>query len=100
MSEMSKAAQDILRERARQIENEGWSEEHDDQHTEGEMALAAACYALSASGYAKGQTPPIWPWSLTWWKPSYGRRDLVRAAALLLAEIERLDRAERKAGRS
>jgi hypothetical protein len=27
-----------------------------------------------------------------WWKPKDRRRDLVRAAALIIAEIERLDR--------
>jgi hypothetical protein len=28
-----------------------------------------------------------------WWKPTNRRRDLVKAGALILAEIERLDRA-------
>lgn len=89
---LSDAARDVLAERQRQVAI-GYDHAHDDEHTESEMALAAGCYALSAGGYAKGQTPPIWPWSLTWWKPAYGRRDLVRAGALILAEIERLDRA-------
>jgi hypothetical protein len=34
-----------------------------------------------------------WPWDLKWWKPTTPRRDLVKAAALIVAEIERLDRA-------
>jgi len=34
-----------------------------------------------------------WPWAEKWWKPKNERRDLVKAAALILAEIERLDRA-------
>ncbi|MFM0328214.1 hypothetical protein [Paraburkholderia strydomiana] len=87
------AARDVLAERQRQVSAEGWTPEHDDDHTEAEMALAAACYAMAAGGYAKGQTPPIWPWSLSWWKPAYGRRDLIKAGALILAEIERVDRA-------
>lgn len=87
------AWRDVLAERRRQINEEGWTSYHDDEHSCSEMALAAACYAMSAGGYAKGQTPPIWPWSPTWWKPAYGRRDLVKAGALILAEIERLDRA-------
>lgn len=33
-----------------------------------------------------------WPWPSKWWKPKSQRRDLVRAGALILAEIERLDR--------
>lgn len=82
----------IAAERARQIAVEGWTPEHDDEHTESEMALAAACYAMTAGGYAKGQIPPIWPWSLEWWKPQYGIRDLVRAGALIAAEIDRLQR--------
>ncbi|MFM0330689.1 Lar family restriction alleviation protein [Paraburkholderia strydomiana] len=90
---LTDAARDVLAERQRQVTAEGWTPEHDDEHTESEMALAAACYAMAAGGYAKGQTPPIWPWSLSWWKPAYGRRDLIKAGALILAEIERLDRA-------
>lgn len=38
----------------------------------------------------------LWPWDREWWKPKDRRRNLVRAAALLIAEIERLDRAEDK----
>lgn len=43
--EMTKAAADVLAERRRQIETEGWTPEHDDRHNAGEMALAASCYA-------------------------------------------------------
>jgi hypothetical protein len=93
------AARAVLAERERQVAEEGWTARHDDIHRASEMALAAACYATSGGGYAKGLTPPMWPWSLKWWKPSYGRRDLVKAGALILAEIERLDRASPKASR-
>lgn len=36
-----------------------------------------------------------WPlsWAKSWLKPKDRRRDLIRAAALIIAEIERLDRA-------
>lgn len=95
----SQAVLDVAAERRRQIELEGWAAEHDDEHSENEMALAAACYAMSAGGYAKGKVPPVWPWVKEWWKPSTARRDLVKAGALILAEIERLDRmAERQEG--
>lgn len=92
---MSAAARDVLTERRRQIEAEGWSPEHDDEHANGGLALAAACYALSSAGI-KGDDPAqlrFWPWGNDWWRPSDRRRDLVKAGALILAEIERLDRA-------
>jgi len=34
-------------------------------------------------------------WAREWWKPKDRRRDLIRAAALIVAEIERLDHALR-----
>lgn len=118
---MSKASDDVLSERQRQIDAEDWTEEHDDQHTDGSLALAAACYArpldkqrtevrgedYDGSG-GRGDcpvwrtehytVPKLWPksWAPSWWKPKNRRRDLVRAAALLIAEIERLDRAASK----
>ena len=97
MSEIfTQAAYDVLAERRRQVEAEGWTPEHDDQHEVGELATAAACYAGNAGGYvwAGGWPGEVWPWAREWWKPSTPRRDLVKAAALILAEIERLDRAE------
>lgn len=88
------AVRDVLAERQRQFSVEGWTPEHDDQQNEEEMAIAAACYAESAAGfYHPGTAPETWPWLSSWWKPLTPRRDLVKAAALILAEIERLDRA-------
>lgn len=90
--EQSQALKDIAAERQRQIESEGWSVEHDDAHTDGSMALAAAAYARAPEGPT---LPPLyWPWSRDWWKPKSRRSNLVRAGALIAAEIERLDRAE------
>jgi len=89
---MTRAATDVLAERQRQVEAEGWTIEHDDQHRNGELATAAACYAEP-----KGLYNFAWPWDREWWKPKDRRRDLVRAGALILAEIERLDRAGRAA---
>lgn len=82
----SGAILDVAAERQRQITGEGWSAEHDDQHTRGELVGAAICYA-------RGWIAAEWLWSLAWWKPKNRRYDLVRAAALLIAEIDRLDRA-------
>ena len=97
-----KAARDIVLERMRQINVEGWSSEHDDQHAFGELAKAAGCYAWIAGQSDElrlifDAPPPTWPWDREWWKPTDRRRDLVKAGALILAEIERLDRIEREA---
>ena len=89
---MTKAADDVIAERERQKTVEGWSESHDDSHTHGELALAASAYAEhAAKGGLYGEDR--WPWGKRLWKPRDCRSDLVRAGALILAEIERLDRA-------
>ncbi len=89
------ALDDIAAERRRQIEAEGWTAEHDDGHSDFELSRAAACYAM-APWWRTERNPPRhslnWPWFSTWWKPTDDRRDLVKAAALIVAEIERLDR--------
>ena len=88
----SPAILDVISERQRHRAVEGWTSEHDDAYQNSELADAAACYALHA--HAQGfSTPAQWPWSPDWWKQSGARRDLVKAGALILAEIERLDRA-------
>ncbi|MBO9125499.1 MULTISPECIES: hypothetical protein [unclassified Rhizobium] len=107
------AIQDVFAERRRQMEAEGWTPDHDDIHGDRSLALAGACYAMfaSVSDNARAGTDlsgclvvggrklpgwsawmEIWPWSRKWWKPSDRRRDLVKAAALIIAEIDRLDR--------
>jgi hypothetical protein len=99
---MSKASDDVLAERQRQITEEGWTPEHDDQQhreTVCGLAVAAGCYAMFADSYPNAeQPPPQWPWDAQWWKPKTYRRDLVRAAAMLVAEIERIDRGSREGG--
>lgn len=102
-AELTAAALDVLAERRRQVEAEGWTAEHDDAHEDGALALAASLYAFQAHedgahrhGLAlarRGTCPYQWPWASDWWKPTDRRRDLVKAGALILAEIERLDRA-------
>ncbi len=82
----SRGCDDIAAERQRQISKEGWTPDHDDEHSDGAMASAALCYI----------DPELvlrhWPWDRKWWKPSDRRRDLVKAGALIAAEIDRLDR--------
>lgn len=98
---MSRASQDVIAERQRQMEQEGWTPEHDDDHAGGELAHAAVCYAycvatfggLPDESFAQIPPPDAWPWLDEWWKPKTPRSALVRAAALLIAEIDRRDRA-------
>lgn len=92
---LSQAATDVLAERRRQVTAEGWTSEHDDQYEDGELIDAAACYAKDSSLWdCVGEPPSDWPWSDKWWKPSKNmRRNLIKACALILVEIERRDRA-------
>ncbi|HDO6896659.1 TPA: hypothetical protein P3M49_005761 [Klebsiella pneumoniae] len=95
-STVTAAAADVLAERKRQVTTEGWTPEHDDQHVNFEMAIAGGLYAISAVDShhkLRNSAPSAWPWDRKWWKPDGPRRDLVKAGALILAEIERLDRA-------
>ena len=99
---LARAIVDVAMERQRQVDVEGYSAEHDDQHSDGALARAAACYAslagtrkrelLVEGPYSPGSAFTSWPWESVWWKPTTPRRDLVKAAALIVAEIERLDR--------
>lgn len=86
------AIEDVITERERQIAVEGWAPAHDDKHQDNELPRAAACYALHGCAPQMDDGPPQWPWAAEWWKPGAPRRNLVKAAALLIAEIERLDR--------
>jgi hypothetical protein len=98
----------IQAERRRQVEQEGWTPEHDDEHACGELSMAARSYASYASTLIR--IPDAhehrnllalggWPWAQEWWKPSPDPiRNLVKAGALLAAEIDRLQRKE-KAGK-
>jgi hypothetical protein len=100
---ISAAARDVLAERARCISAEGWTPEHDDEHDAGELAAAAAAYAIAAAdalhplsqgdgGFAD-EPPLMWPWAREWWKPGPPRRMLEKAGQLTLAQMECIDRA-------
>lgn len=93
----------VTAERIRQFLVEGWTPEHDDHHTLAELASAAACYA----NYAVLQVMDVlteeniqadvidhWPWHIDSWKPAPDPiRNLEKAGALIIAEIDRLTRA-------
>ena len=80
----------IAAERERQIKEEGWTPEHDAQHTGDELARAAVCYALPDR--IPDTIPLVWPWAEEWFKPTPGDRirELTKAGALIAAEIDRL----------
>lgn len=97
----SPVIEEIATERNRQIYEEGFCSPDDDEQVRGQLAMAASCYARQAAlpQLSVGGVPIDWPWKDKWWKPKDTRRDLVRAAALIVAEIERLDRkAKREMG--
>lgn len=82
--------------------------EHDDEHFQGALALAGAAYAWHAALSPEERKrarlhwsklhwlwQQIWPSGWTYgWSPKTPREDLIDAAALIVAEIERIDRAE------
>ena len=86
----------ITAERQRQIDVEGWTPEHDDEHSSSELNRAARFYAKKAQypeSYTDVKAPMGWPWDTEWWKPSPDPiRNLVKAGALIAAEIDRLQR--------
>lgn len=90
----------IADERTRQVNAEGWTAFHDDsQHYSGELVSAAICYAEAGSGFdleispRDGKRPTLWPWEPSSWKPSDDLvRNLVKAGALIAAEIDRVQR--------
>ena len=101
----SPAVKLISAERARQLEVEGWTLGHDQQHDCNELARAAQSYLGHYIGrswvigtpnddYGHAGMPDCWPWDGDSWKPKEPIRDLVRAAALIAAEIDRLMRNE------
>lgn len=101
---VNSVVQEIAAERQRQIEVEGFDSEHDDCHSESELSAGAAAYALRVWSSHLDPSPnvssPFWPskFPIGMWKPGPARRMLVKAAAMLVAEIERLDRADAKGG--
>ena len=112
------AGADVLAERKRQKEVHAWSQAHDDGHTDGSLATVAALYAAPTRLFVKEDLDNLGarfrdPWPNSWdqgydkrpldlhgyWHnnnedapPILRRRLLVKAGALIIAEIERLDR--------
>jgi hypothetical protein len=102
MSDKKTGVELITEERARQTTVKGYTSDHDDEHVHGEIAWAAVCYAAPDHVYrwrTRGGHCDPWPWSLEYDKrppvspPVEDRvRALVKAGALIAAEIDRLNR--------
>lgn len=97
----------IAEERQRQIDVYGYDDEHifnsPEDYQLGELALAAACYALPDDERISHDesfvpTPDLFPWDQQYWKPSPENRvrELVKAASMLVAEIDRLQNSNPK----
>ena len=84
------AAHDVLTERHRQIVEEGYAPEGDGVYHNDELSFAAAGSAVAGTSWDKSFR--LWPWAMTAFKPRSRRANLVRAGALILAAIEKIDR--------
>lgn len=119
------AMRDVFAERRRQVAEEGFDADHDDASDPGAHERAAATYAYAAGqadhhaafvdvnakrpravgalGWiVRDMIVLLWPWEMRWWKPKtdepdWKRRCMVKACALLIAAIERFDRAKARA---
>lgn len=97
----------VAKERTRQIVEKGYTREHDDEHTDGSLADAGACYAanndnLWAFGeYGQTGLKEVWPWDYEFFKKEEHDRkqQLIIAAALINAEYDRIVRQEQKDSR-
>ena len=88
----------IAAERTRQIEVERFDASHDWYHPEGTLAVAAACYALPTAERLmalecdENGVPEVWPWEPKMFKPTPGdrKRELIKAGALIAAELDKI----------
>lgn len=91
----------INTERHRQLDEEGYSAEHDNENNKGELAFAAIAYLFATQSdrvahddgcvyFSKATS--YWPWDPCLLKPKDRIANLVRAGALIAAEIDRLQR--------
>lgn len=97
----------IAKERIRQVEEECYSAKDDADMTDCCLAVAGACYALEyAADHSdanrswlkvyKGAKASYWPFDEEYFKPTRTDpvRQLVKAGALIAAEIDRLQALE------
>ena len=95
MSGLDRIRKERARQRSRRPGGEFYSLAHDDEHDAGEIARAAAVYAMPPEFRQRNQdlvtalTPPGWYLKL---KSDDRIRELTKAGALIAAEIDRLER--------
>ncbi len=93
---LTNAEVEVLNERQRQIDSEGYDERHDSRHYPDQLAMAAVAYLLADEEYSfpdngDSYSGRFWPWGYLSFKPKDKRRNIVRAAALLIAELDKMD---------
>lgn len=99
---MSNFLELVAKERIRQIVDKGYTREHDDEHTNGELANAGACYALTRNKlFTNSKLVNPWPWDIGYFtKEEHDRKQqLIIAAAFINAEYDRIIREEQKDSR-
>lgn len=100
---MANFLEKVQEERTRQIKGKGLTPEYDLITNKYEqLATAAACYASpeeNRGNFSFGFLS-CWPFDIRWWKPSPldRKKEIIKAAALLYAEYDRLDKLEKKGG--
>lgn len=111
----NKILHEIAVERERQVKGEGYSPERDDKYVYGDLAKAGATFAFVATHRYRNEIVDLqkvpfdscvwkcgfgefvrnlWPWNQHNLKFKSPKEDLIKAAALIVAEIERLERSE------
>ena len=89
---------ELMEERDRQVEEKKYTPELDDENNgQGQLARAAAAYASYAAAQSNCLLGPnvyreLCPWPFSLLKLDDRRKNLVKAGALIIAEIERIDR--------
>ena len=82
----------IMKERQRQIEVEGFDENHDARENLNSLISAAIAYAVaSRQDPDKWTAKDWWPWDAKWWKPTTRKRNLEKAGALIAAALDKLN---------
>ncbi len=85
----------IAEERQRQLDEEGYTFEHDIyEHYAEDLSVVASLYALPEKQrqYRENGVPKNFPWEIESWKPTPNDRirELQKAGALIAAEIDRI----------
>ncbi|WP_324022834.1 hypothetical protein RFF38_00260 [Pasteurella multocida] len=78
----------IASERQHQQSEKGFTLNSDTQYTNDELVRAAMCYMQAQSRHAI--MPGLWSWGKNYWNPKDRKQNLIRAGALIAAEIDRL----------